>query len=279
MKRGLARRYRWGGLGVWTLLVGCATQGFDPGGDDAFGEGVEPGVEQGTAPNAGATGGAAGAEGDEVGDGVRGGSLYDDWAKALYMSAPTTVHPLQQLREPGRSGAADAADSWRCVSCHGWDYRGDAGVSRTGFVGVAGTALSEAEIVVLLRDADGHSYGDYLGDEDLWDLAAFVKLWGNEAMLTTDARGRFAGDLTAGEQVYRSSCAKCHGPDGLSTAVPGGGGMISHFPGAIANAAPEVFVHKLRFGQPGTAMPGLVQRDRPALQNLAAYVQSLPGQP
>ncbi len=69
---------------------------------------------------------------------VRGAMLYDKWYAVLGQDAPQGNMPLWAKQTANtRSGA----DTWRCVSCHGWDYQGREGAYRygsnfTGFPGV-----------------------------------------------------------------------------------------------------------------------------------------------
>lgn len=239
----------------------------------AFAGGPLMGCAAETDPAAKAPGGA----GD--GHGIRGGLLYDRFWAQLGTEAPTGEHPLWSARQQGLPPVEDPSETWRCVSCHGWNYRGGSGPSRTGFKGIADTTLTVSEIVELLADADGHGYADYLDAEALTDLALFVSEWTKLQPLATDGHGQFLGDVEQGQAMFFGTCAPCHGADGLKTMVPGGSDEFERFPGLIANRSPQVFVHKLRFGQPGTGMPGQAAgNNAETLIDLAAYVQTLPQQ-
>ena len=51
---------------------------------------------------------------------TRGGRLYDNWLSEIRERAPGQHHPAYPV---DLIGAVDDADSWRCPTCHGWDYR------------------------------------------------------------------------------------------------------------------------------------------------------------
>jgi len=54
---------------------------------------------------------------------ARGGRLYDTWWKENLRDVPVGEHPLWPT-----SNTTQGADTWRCSSCHGWDYQGNQGV-------------------------------------------------------------------------------------------------------------------------------------------------------
>jgi mono/diheme cytochrome c family protein len=81
------------------------------------------------------------------------------------------------------------------------------------------------------------------------------------------------GDAESGESVYLSHCAPCHGVDGAAIDFHEG-----EFVNDIASGNPWEFLHKVRMGQPGTAMTALYDVAGITMQdvtNLGAYAQSL----
>ncbi len=221
-----------------------------------------------------------------TGNAVRGGQLYDAYWKVpgvLSPVEPTTNHPVWATRPDMVSNTRTGPDTWRCKECHGWDYKGafgkyGSGSHATGFGGVLSTTVSAGDIVAKLADPAGHAYAAVLSETDMNDLAAFIKtgLMDTAAIIGTD--GAFiGGDVVAGQAAYDATCSVCHGADGLNPMPTGSAGGFEDFPGLIANDNPWEYVHKVRFGQPGTAMPPQdTVLDMAGLSNLGAYSQSLP---
>lgn len=221
--------------------------------------------------------------GNVEGDGIRGGALYDSWWEEIGAEAPDIDHPLWASRPDSESNTRTGADTWRCKECHGWDYAGKDGAygsggHRTGIVGVLDTTKTPGEIVAMLADPDGHAYGSVLAAQDLEDLAVFVSDWTIDASEYIAADGSFIGDPMAGAETFASSCAACHGELGLNTMVVGGEPGFEDFPGFIADDNPPEFLHKIRFGQPGTAMPPMAAMPG-VLGDLGAFAQTLPTEP
>ena len=71
-----------------------------------------------------------------------------------------------------------------------------------------------------------------------------------------------------------TSCATCHGTDGLTEVSVD----FDAFPGFLSNDNPQEFIHKARFGHPGTGMKGMYDDGATAVDmgDLGAYSQSLP---
>ena len=104
-------------------------------------------------------------------------------------------------------------------------------------------------------------------DQDIWDIVKFLLEGG---LINTDkyimGTGTAIGiDVNNGEGLYNGSvntsvdCSSCHGADGKKIPEPADGGSgnpIDIFATAAATDNPWEFVHKVRFGQPNTAMPG-----------------------
>jgi len=219
-------------------------------------------------------------------DAVRGGRMYDKfWSEAG--SEPTTDHPLWALQT---SNTRTGSETWRCKECHGWDYRGvdgayGSGSHRTGFQGIHQTTLLPPEIFSLLAEGGpgGHNYlSNGLTADELWDLTKFVV----EGQIDTTAilaGNQFTGDAGAGQTWFENGigsgdlgCAFCHGVDGEnSPPLTGTDPTFSDFPGVVAKGNPWEFQHKVRYGQPGTQMPGIVASGGTAEQtnDIGAHAQ------
>ena len=220
---------------------------------------------------------------------ARGGAMYDKfWAVAGVTAAePTEDHPLWASRPDTVSNTRTGADTWRCKECHGWDYKGVAGAygsgsHLTGVAGIFSTTLSAQGAFDLIKT--DHGYGEAgLSDEDIWDLAKFVLEEQIDTDEIIDADGLFNGDAGTGQTLYDAgiggnlACAICHGADGKQLLFDDGTVTL----GGLANDNPWEVQHKVRFGQPGTAMPSSVAGGGTTqdVADLAAYVQTLPQTP
>jgi thiosulfate dehydrogenase len=215
-------------------------------------------------------------------DANRGGAMYDKWWAVLDMDEPTEDHPFWADRPDMDSNDRTGKDTWRCKECHGWDYLGVDGAyadgsHKTGFDGVYVTDRAPVDVFDSLKT--DHGFGDAgLSDDDLWDLTRFVLVATVDVgdFISGDA---FSGDSALGETHFENACVSCHGSDGL-TPPPGADADFEDFVGAIANDNPWEFLHKARFGQPGTQMPpqaDLLTDEE--LADLGAFAQTLPMAP
>ncbi len=218
---------------------------------------------------------------------AHGGALYDKFWVISEAARPKTTHPLWTQRPDTESNKRTGATTWRCKECHGWDYKGVDGAyaegsHKTGFPGVLGTKLDEAAIIASLADAHGYREAG-LTDTDLKSLAMFVRTGLLDTAKHIDDAGAFRGDVARGKTLYEKglggneSCVACHGKQGLK--VPKGAPPdYEEYVGKIANKNPWEFLHKVRFGHPGSKMPA-AHGTRASLQDimdLGAYSQTLP---
>ncbi len=213
---------------------------------------------------------------------TRGGQLYDKWwVAAEDASEPTADHPLWSTQS---SNTRSGSDTWRCKECHGWDYQGAAGAygsgsHSTGFPGVlnAGSTKSPAELVAILKGGNNpsHDFSTVLSPTDLGDLANFLSkgLLDEKPLIDYSTRQVISPDLSSGQGRYASSCASCHGDDGLTIDFGDGEGI-----GALANDNPWEVLHKIRFGHPGSPMPATYPFgwSITALTDTLGHAQTLP---
>lgn len=205
-----------------------------------------------------------------------GGRLYDQWWAVLFADPPEGTHP----RHPG-TGEEPASESWRCVSCHGWDYRGrngayGSGPNYTGIVGIDGAAGRDLwSIVGVLRD-DTHSFTkDLIPDDAALALALFVSHGQVDTEPLVDpATGRIAGDPERGRAVFQNLCAICHDFDGRAW-IEGEAG-IGDTLGAIARNDPWRALHKVMNGQTYADMPAMRALGLQTVLDVLSYVQTLP---
>ena len=82
--------------------------------------------------------------------------------------------------------------------------------------------------------------------------------------------------MAHGEELYASSCAACHGSDGK--ALNFGDEQEPEYTGTLANDNPWEFLHKVRFGHPGTEMPSAVENGWTTedAMDVLGYSQTLP---
>lgn len=197
---------------------------------------------------------------------ARGGRLYNDWAREL---GATELHRIEAAREKPEPRPE------RCVSCHGWDYRGkDGAAAPSGPPTLTGGLQAQkggdvARIAQILADKN-HPYGEYLTAEDRADLALFVAK-GQTPMdtmidpVTLKAKGK----VEKGHVLFQTICANCHGNDGQQI-------MEAQPLGDTTRGNPWLALHTLMNGHPGGIMPALRVLDSATLLDTLAFVQTLP---
>ncbi len=205
-----------------------------------------------------------------------GGRIYDNWWEALDRKKPEGTNPAYP-KNSKRSGAT----TWRCVECHGWDYRGKDGLYGAGerYTGITGIrdarAMSVADIVKLLR-APSHGYTpDMIRDEELERVAMFVRGGQHDADRYIDrATSKARGDVVRGASIFQTVCATCHGYDGRL--LNWGSREEPAYVGTEARALPAEVLHKIRNAHPGAAMVSLRAFALQDAVDVLAYAQTLP---
>ncbi|MBI2864724.1 MAG: c-type cytochrome [Chloroflexi bacterium] len=214
-----------------------------------------------------------------------GGKLYDKWWKAAPGAAePKGDHPLWSTQT---TNTRTGLDTWRCKECHGWDYLGKdgaygSGSHKTGFVGVseAGNSKTADQLVAILKGSSNpkHDFSAQIDNASLTKLAAFLKegLYDTKAVVDYATKKPKNADGAAGQRLFSGSCAACHGADG--TKLNFGTEQEPEYVGTVAADNPQEFLHKVRNGQPGQAMPsgaelGWTVQDE---VNVLAFAQTLP---
>ncbi len=207
----------------------------------------------------------------------RGGRLYDSWFNAQGLDKPETTHPAWPASNTKQKGNT----TWRCKSCHGWDYRGRDGKYATGSyqTGIAGVLSAKGKSVDTISAAiRGGPHGfteEMIPDEQLRFLAAFVSRGLDDMNRYIDPKsGAVKGDPKKGAGTFQTNCAACHGFDGraLDWGDPGDPGFV----GTEANANPWEVLHKIRNGHPGSEMISLRAFDIQVSLDLLAYTRTLP---
>lgn len=200
---------------------------------------------------------------------AHGGRLYDNWQVELGARSQALPHPAYPRTA---YYANDAEMTWRCKSCHGFDYQGNqggyaTGRNATGIKGIRGMAGADpTQIAAILRNPT-HQYGAVLKERDLQDLANFVSAGQVDMDASIDRQSRKArGDAAKGAGFYQTVCAGCHGPDGKRITAP---------LGRLTRANPWGALHSMLNGHPDEKMPALRELDSRYLVDTLTYVQGL----
>jgi len=194
-----------------------------------------------------------------VPDVKRGGRLYDKWWDENGAVSPTTDQPLWATRS-NASGVFDnpltGEGTWRCKECHGWDYKGVGGAyatgsHKTGFPGILNRSRNSRDLIdKIIREGTNHAFfgTNKLGERDMKDLVEFIMSTTEGVTDVTNALS--GGSSTVGKTLYEDvtpgDCKGCHGAQGTTV------GSVDL--GALATDNPPEFVHKARFGSPGSTM-------------------------
>lgn len=214
-----------------------------------------------------------------------GGRLYDDWIKTAGVATPAENSPLWAGQT---TNTRTGKDTWRCKECHGWDYKGKDGAygkgsHLTGFQGVASAATTKtvAELTAILKGSANanHNFSTYLNEEQISALATFLKagaIVDETQYIDYTTKKPKSADAAKGKQLFDSSCAACHGPEGKTLNF--GSADAPEYVGTLALANPWEFIHKVQYGQPGAPMPSGIEQQW-SIQNaldILAHAQTLP---
>ncbi len=212
-----------------------------------------------------------------------GGKLYDKWWKVVDVDEPAVDHPLWATQD---SNTRSGDDTWRCKECHGWDYFGadgayGSGSHFTGFPGVFdASGMSDGELLGWL---DGSTTADHdfsaMGEEALGSMVTFLQdgLVDLHEFIDYETKAPLEADADHGQELYGNTCTVCHGVDGRS--INFGDDDDPEYVGTIALGNPWEFTHKVRAGQPGSAMPASLRHNDWSMQDVMdvlAFAQSLP---
>jgi mono/diheme cytochrome c family protein len=195
---------------------------------------------------------------------ARGGRLFDNWYLETKDRPPSKIHPKFNSAQ---SLMHEEETSWRCMACHGWDYKGQDSQGTGPLSGKVGA--DPASLESILGD-DSHRYDNKLSKRDYVDLAAFVS-HGLVDMgpIIEPGSNRILGDSMREVELYATTCANCHGP---------GGHKITSIPplGTFVTQHPKEALHKILNGHPAEKMPPLRFLSTRRLGDLLAYAQTLP---
>ena len=207
---------------------------------------------------------------------AKGARLYDNWFSSLDADKPKATHPAWPASNTKKKGAV----TWRCKSCHGWDYSGADGAYgkgsyKTGIKGVRAFAGKDpAEIQKIIMN-DTHGFTKEMIPEDamLW-IATFVSKGQIDVGKYVKPDKSVLGDEAPGKAMFQNVCAACHGFDGK--ALNWGDDKDPGFVGTEAQGNPWETLHKIRGGHPGVEMPAMMALPVQDQVNLLKYTQTLP---
>lgn len=203
-----------------------------------------------------------------------GGRLYDNHWIVLRRRPPTSSHPLLAKK----SDIAPAV-TWRCVSCHGWDYRGADGHLGGTAKGAALKSLvalidrDPQEIVTLLISGPHRGIADWMLADQRLAMAKFISFGQHEMSTLIDSDGKARGNALRGKDIYDGVCERCHAPDGKAPIFGEQGDQPSL--GWIARHRPAQAIHKIRNGVPSADMVSLRFATMGTIADLLAFLQKL----
>lgn len=200
----------------------------------------------------------------EEGSIARGGRLFDNWILESRDRPPAKIHPMYKIIG---LNMRSVETSWRCVSCHGWDYKGrtDQGVGALG-----GNKGIDYHSLASIMEDENHRYGEKLSKRDLTDLAAFIARGRVDVSSYIDPDSNTAvGNAKRESALYATVCANCHGADGHRITT-----MLQL--GTFARRYPREALHKILNGHPAERMPPLRFLKVDRLGDMLAYIQTLP---
>ncbi len=211
-----------------------------------------------------------------------GGRLYDRWYAALGKKGPTTNHPSWPAENTNVSGA----DTWRCKSCHGWDYLGrdgllKSGAGATGIRGLQRMRGRPVEELIAILENNTHRYTDDLIPGHAKErLAVFVSQGQHSVVQHFTPNGEVKGNPAIGRNLFQTLCAACHGFEGKARKL-GGSADPNYlgkpfYVGTKARNEPIEVLHKIRNGHPGAPMISLRGLPMQSAVDVLAYVRQLP---
>lgn len=203
-----------------------------------------------------------------------GGKLYDNYWAGSGSTPPATRNPSFPS-----DLSVSHTDSWRCVSCHGWDYDG---------AEKARGSTQQQQQFVSLRHLQGTDPFNMLelftkahpdqkalasGGLPLDLLLLFLTVGQYDPNNFKPEKSLSEKSLARGRDIFEGVCMSCHDPNGKSgfQSLPGVRGSL----GWQARHQPSRMIHKIINGVPGESMLALRFMDEPAIADLVAYLKTL----
>jgi mono/diheme cytochrome c family protein len=203
-----------------------------------------------------------------------GGRVYDNFWVMFDENSPAKRNP-----DYPSNNITSNADTWRCVTCHGWDYTGtqimkDQERQRTRLSGLRHLeGAGPLELFERFNTAHPAYAGDLLTEQALELLLLFVSVGQYERETFLKEMSASGEQLEGGQNIFEGICMSCHGPlgtDGLDD-KPG----LRPSLGWLARHEPERTLHKIINGVPGTEMLALRFVEDDSIWILMAYLRTL----
>lgn len=203
-----------------------------------------------------------------------GGRLYDNHWNVIGKQPPQTIHPVFP-----KNLKTSSARTWRCSSCHGWDYLG-----RDGHLGRQSQSYT-LKSLARLRERDPGAVAQFIGSgfhkqitsvlspQQLAAISAFVTQGQHEIDAALDRNNQARGDRDKGKAFFETHCIRCHEADGRAFIYGEEGDLPSL--GWLARKRPAQALHKIRNGVPKADMLSLRTLPLADVADLLAYLQTL----
>lgn len=202
-----------------------------------------------------------------------GGKLYDNHWLQSERRPPSQLYPdyPKEIDLP-------AADTWRCVACHGWDYSGPEGhlgqqVSSPLFVSLRNSVGKPVqEITAILRSGRHQEIVEVLESQQVEALSVFISV-GQHDIKEVLSDGKATGSPKRGKDIFEGACVSCHQKDGKAyiQGEPGDRPAL----GWVAINRPAQALHKIKNGVPGADMLSLRFLPQSRATDLLTYLQTL----
>jgi thiosulfate dehydrogenase len=194
---------------------------------------------------------------------------------------PAEDHPLWATQT---TNTRTGADTWRCKECHGWDYKGadgayGSGSHLTGFPGILDAATLPPDELLAWLNGEANADHDFSAvmDEAAFDaLVTFIQQEMLDTSSYVNSDGTVNGDPEAGQPLFVSVCARCHGEDGKTFNF--GSEDEPEYIGTLTTENPWEVFHKAAYGQPAQPMPAALALGwtPQEVADVVAYMQTLP---
>jgi len=206
-----------------------------------------------------------------------GGRFYDNWMAAQFVDGPEATHPSWPASNTKKSGAT----TWRCKSCHGWDYKGASGKYASGsyMTGITGVVHMQgsdpSRMPEVLRNATHQYTEEMITDAQALRIGLFISrgLHDTDGYIDRET-GETAGSAEHGADFFQNICAACHGYQG--TQLDWGDGDEPAYVGTESNANPWEVLHKIRNGHPGVEMISGRPFGIESAVDILTYLRTLP---